>query len=289
MRLRASTPPPQGAVRLQLANLLPQQFVDQCRSATTVFRRRASSFPVLFLVSFQAGLTAGQERVTPTRERRRGHTLAATDSFQKIFSAEQFKRDGVVVFHRPATPRTRDLHFGELSGRPPRSPKCPSYLPWTYLSSCFNFSQKHVQENPRVQDEHVVTKLHEMELADAAELARAGIEETLCYYAFPREHCRSLQTNNPLERILREVRRRTRDGSVPGWKIGAEAGVDKVAPRGWHEVGHAAPSRHEPPRGSERSSMIARAKNFGSPTGEPNTTRPTLQRVREKCWTLPRQ
>lgn len=42
-----------------------------------------------------------------------------------------------------------------------------------------------------------------------AALVVAGIEETLYYYAFPREHRGSLRTNNPLERLLREVRRRT--------------------------------------------------------------------------------
>jgi transposase-like protein len=45
-----------------------------------------------------------------------------------------------------------------------------------------------------------------MKLADAAALVVAGIEETLYYYAFPREHWRCLRTNNPLERILSEVR-----------------------------------------------------------------------------------
>lgn len=34
--------------------------------------------------------------------------------------------------------------------------------------------------------------------------------ETLTYYDFPSEHWRRIRTNNPLERILREVRRRTR-------------------------------------------------------------------------------
>ena len=34
--------------------------------------------------------------------------------------------------------------------------------------------------------------------------------------AFPREHWRSLRTNNPLERVIRELRRRTRVvGSFP--------------------------------------------------------------------------
>jgi putative transposase len=71
----------------------------------------------------------------------------------------------------------------------------------------------HAQEDraaARHKAEQVTTKLKEMKLANAADLVRAGIEETLFYYAFPREHWRSLRTNNPLERILREVRRRTR-------------------------------------------------------------------------------
>src|ERR1700722_3440709 len=71
----------------------------------------------------------------------------------------------------------------------------------------------HAQEDrvaARQKAEQVVPKLKEMKLANAAELVQAGIEETLFYYAFPREHWRSLRTNNPLERILREVRRRTR-------------------------------------------------------------------------------
>jgi putative transposase len=58
-----------------------------------------------------------------------------------------------------------------------------------------------------------------MKLADAAASVVAGIEETLYYYVFPREHWRSLRTNNPLERPLREVRRRTRAvGAFPDGK-----------------------------------------------------------------------
>ncbi len=36
------------------------------------------------------------------------------------------------------------------------------------------------------------------------------MEETLSYMAFPAEHWRQIRTNNPLERIMREIRRRTR-------------------------------------------------------------------------------
>jgi transposase-like protein len=62
----------------------------------------------------------------------------------------------------------------------------------------------------------VAEKLEHMKLAKAAALVREGAPETLSYYAFPREHWRQLRTNNPLERILREIRRRTRVvGSFP--------------------------------------------------------------------------
>ena len=56
----------------------------------------------------------------------------------------------------------------------------------------------------------VGAKLREQRLTKAAELVEGGVEETLAYYAFPEEHWRRIRTNNPLERILREIRRRTR-------------------------------------------------------------------------------
>ena len=56
----------------------------------------------------------------------------------------------------------------------------------------------------------VVKKLEEMKLGKAAEVVRDGIEETLRYYEFPSEHWLRIRTNNPLERIMREIRRRTR-------------------------------------------------------------------------------
>jgi transposase-like protein len=62
----------------------------------------------------------------------------------------------------------------------------------------------------------VVAKLKAMKLGKAADLVDEGIHETLSYYAFPREHWRRIRTNNPLERIMKEIRRRTRVvGSFP--------------------------------------------------------------------------
>ena len=49
-----------------------------------------------------------------------------------------------------------------------------------------------------------------MKLAKAAKIVEEGVAETLSYMAFPREHWIRIRTNNPLERLMREIRRRTR-------------------------------------------------------------------------------
>jgi transposase-like protein len=56
----------------------------------------------------------------------------------------------------------------------------------------------------------VIKKLKKQKLPQAAKKLEDSIHETLTYYHFPSEHWRRIRTNNPLERILREVRRRTR-------------------------------------------------------------------------------
>jgi transposase-like protein len=58
--------------------------------------------------------------------------------------------------------------------------------------------------------EAVVKKLKGRKLHQAAAVVEHGIADTLAYYDFPDAHWRRIRTNNPLERILREVRRRTR-------------------------------------------------------------------------------
>jgi len=49
-----------------------------------------------------------------------------------------------------------------------------------------------------------------MKLTNAAKIVEEGAKETLSYYDFPSQHWRSLRTNNPLERLMREIRRRTK-------------------------------------------------------------------------------
>jgi transposase-like protein len=71
----------------------------------------------------------------------------------------------------------------------------------------------HAQEDrqaARRKAEDVVAKLEAMKLGKAAQIVREGVDETLSYMAFPTEHWRQIRTNNPLERIMREIRRRTR-------------------------------------------------------------------------------
>ena len=65
----------------------------------------------------------------------------------------------------------------------------------------------------------VAEKLGTMRLAQAAAIVREGVDETLSYMAFPREHWTRIRTNNVLERIMREIRRRTRVvGNFPDGK-----------------------------------------------------------------------
>lgn len=56
----------------------------------------------------------------------------------------------------------------------------------------------------------VADELDAMKLTAAAKCVRGGFAETLTYTRFPREHWRRIRTNNAIERLNREIRRRTR-------------------------------------------------------------------------------
>jgi len=71
----------------------------------------------------------------------------------------------------------------------------------------------HAQEDKaaaREKAKAVAARLREMKLKKAAEKLENGIEETLTYMDFPGEHWTRIRTNNGIERIMREIRRRTR-------------------------------------------------------------------------------
>jgi len=56
----------------------------------------------------------------------------------------------------------------------------------------------------------VVQKLRTMKLNKAASFVQETVEQTLTYMSFPREHWTRIRTNNPLERIMKEIKRRTK-------------------------------------------------------------------------------
>ena len=71
----------------------------------------------------------------------------------------------------------------------------------------------HAQESKKASREKakaVVAELRAMKLKEAAKKVEDGIEETLTYCNFPGEHWTRIRTNNAIERLNREIRRRTR-------------------------------------------------------------------------------
>jgi putative transposase len=71
----------------------------------------------------------------------------------------------------------------------------------------------HAQEDRKAANakgKEVVARLRTMKLSAAAELVKGKEVETLTYFAYPSTHWRQIRRNNPLERIIREIRRRTR-------------------------------------------------------------------------------
>ena len=53
-------------------------------------------------------------------------------------------------------------------------------------------------------------RLRATKMGKAADLVEQAVHETLTYYGFPDIRCQKIRTNNPLERIMKEIRRRTR-------------------------------------------------------------------------------
>ena len=71
----------------------------------------------------------------------------------------------------------------------------------------------HAQEDlqsAREKAKQVADKLKSMKLPEAGKKIENSIEETLTYMKFPRQHWIKIRTNNGIERIMKEIRRRTR-------------------------------------------------------------------------------
>ena len=71
----------------------------------------------------------------------------------------------------------------------------------------------HAQESKKAAREKataIVAELQGMKLKEASKKVSESSDETLTYYDFPSEHWMKIRTNNTIERLNREIRRRTR-------------------------------------------------------------------------------
>ncbi len=68
--------------------------------------------------------------------------------------------------------------------------------------------EDHAAASKKAED--VAQKLTAMKLGKAAEFVRESVQQTLSYMAFPPEHWLRIRTNNPLERVMKEIKRRTK-------------------------------------------------------------------------------
>ena len=95
-----------------------------------------------------------------------------------------------------------------------------SMCPWKHLREVVAMLKAiHAQEAKaaaRQKAALVSEKLRAMKLERIASFVENSVEETLSYMDFPYEHWSRLRTNNGFERIMKEIRRRTRVvGSFP--------------------------------------------------------------------------
>jgi transposase-like protein len=66
------------------------------------------------------------------------------------------------------------------------------------------------RESAEAKAKDVIKKLETMKLKAAAQLVEKSIHETFAYFAYPPQHWLKIKTNNPMERLLKEARRRTK-------------------------------------------------------------------------------
>jgi putative transposase len=91
----------------------------------------------------------------------------------------------------------------------------------------------HAQESREATDRKaraIVDDLRGARMNAAADLVERSVQETLVYYAFPDIHWQKIRTNNPLERIMREIppTNPCRRG-VPGWSLMPQPGGPRAS------------------------------------------------------------
>jgi hypothetical protein len=89
-----------------------------------------------------------------------------------------------------------------------------SHVPTTKMREvCHMLKAIRAQESRDAADKKakvIIDELRAGRMSKAADLVEQTVHETLTYYDFPDIHWQKIRTNNPLERIMKEIRRRTR-------------------------------------------------------------------------------
>ncbi len=99
------------------------------------------------------------------------------------------------------------VHIEDWRNRPLQGGRYPYvYVDGIYLRR--NWGGEY--ENVAVLAAIAVAELRAMKLKEAAKKVEDGIEETLTYCDFPSEHWTRIRTNNVIERLNQEIRRRAR-------------------------------------------------------------------------------
>lgn len=108
------------------------------------------------------------------------------------------------VFPEAAYQRRAARFYRNVLARVPKSkrPRVAAMLKAVHATESREASEAKAPE--------VASGLEASKLGEAAKIVREGYAETLTYTRFPREHWRRIRTNNAIERLNREIRRRTR-------------------------------------------------------------------------------
>lgn len=117
--------------------------------------------------------------------------MGMLESIPEVFSEAKYQRCMVHHFRNilSATPRTKMKVVSKM-------------LKAIHASEC--------KEAAKEKAFKVAEHLKEMKLHQAAKKLEDGIDETLTYMNFPMEHWTRIRTNNTIERLNREIRRRTK-------------------------------------------------------------------------------
>ena len=118
-------------------------------------------------------------------------SLGMLESISEVFPDAKYQRCTVHFYRNifSVTPRTRVKYIAKM------------------------LKAIHAQESKEAAMEkakQVAEELRSMKLKEAAKKLEDGIEETLTYMSFPYEHWIKIRTNNTIERLNREIRRRTK-------------------------------------------------------------------------------